>query len=204
MKTKPTTVPITPAQAKQWRPTGAQAASHRRVRSADSARGEAATAPLPGPLTAAFATAPKDFLGVVLQPLTGTHIAALTQIKSPFVEGIRYGILRLNAGSDRERKKWSARAEAVKNDLTDSLITLYIFSLAPDQVRAALGKGVDFIRAEAAKLTDAMPPFPLDTLGVVLGEHYLASFATAIQFEAAETADGKKTINFPKPAGPTG
>jgi len=164
---------------------------------------EAASAPLPGPLRDAFAAEPPNILGIVLQPVSAAHIAILTQIHNPFVEGIRYGILAGNAATKKEKDAYAKKATQIKDTVEDAVEVLYLFSLTPSEARLMLDRGRDAIRAAALELMDhRLPPIELGGLGGMLAAHYLASFSTQIQHRVAED-EKRQTINFPKPASPT-
>lgn len=135
-------------------------------------------------------------LGLTVQPITGTHLRALTQLKNPFVQMLQLGLMMANAKKAAEKKQLQKRAEAFQTTEDDFMEAFYIFTLTPDQVRAALADANN-IRPEALKLLDTLPPVPVEGfLGAALAEHYIASFATSVQFKAP---DKPGTVTFPPP-----
>jgi len=191
------TVRLDPDQARQWRPNKRQMAIAGRRSRERQKLAQANAAPLPGPLREAFASDPPQILGLRLQPITATHIAALTRINNPFVTGIALGFAHAAAKTRKEKNAIAAKVAAMPVTLEDTVEVLYLFTLAPAEVRHKLTHGPKRIREEAVALLDGLPPVPLDWLGAALAQHYTRSFETRVKYELAREKD---EINFPTPA----
>ena len=199
MKTKPTTVKITPAQAAGWRPPKAQrqVMSHLRTeaRKLDAA---AASAPLPGPLREAFASFPRVILGLALVPVCAGHIAVLTQVNSPFLQAIRLGGQRARARTAPEKKRIETLAAACVATLEHKIEVLFIFTRTYPELRAILARGPEAWADALAGFMVTLPPLAdWDAVETALGLWHAASHATFLQFE---TRKDDRKISFPPTA----
>jgi hypothetical protein len=192
------TVRLTADQAQAWKPTKRQQRLQAQRASKARLSREAATAPLPGPLREAFAAPPRQLMGLELQPVTATHVAALVEIQNPFVDGIRFGLLAASAKTAKEKAAYAKKAEAVKNTIEDAIEVLLLFTSTPECIRARLRDGRQAIRETTRALMDTLTPVPLEWLASALADHYMRSFATCIQHQAKEEKPG--VINFQMPA----
>lgn len=186
-------VPISSEAARAWKPKPEETA---RIARMESNGALAASAPLPGPLRDAFASDPQTFFGIKLQPVTGTHIAALVKLKNKFIDGIRLGMAATQVTDPNEKARLLKQAEDLDVQPEDMLEAFHVFTLTPDGVRKYLAIP-DSIRSVPENITDTLPPFMPDqlsaTLSQALGAHYLDSFKTALNFEATETEGKKKS-----------
>lgn len=177
----------------------------------------AASAPLPGPLREAFAGEAPVLHGFTLQPVTmGLH-PLLVKLGSPLLDIVR--IMREELGSQEgdaaltPEAASAARAERLQKaqariltEITadeEALVeTVFCFVTATTELRQILAKGRDTFREVAMRtIGDRLHPAQFAELQQAVSAHYAASFATAIQHEAAKGKDDGTVFTAP-PAKP--
>lgn len=172
------------------------------------ANAEAAAAPLPGPMRDAFAADPLKVHGFTLQPVTFGHDAILERISSPLLKIIaiyRRVLKKHLVGKSAEEIDMRSIAEEttrliedeIKSDPEENAETVFVFLHNPPKLRAMLNKGRQFFREQVmAELGDKHHPAVINDLARAVAAHYMASFATAVQYQRAPE-DGEE--GFPSP-----
>ena len=170
--------------AAAWQP---DAETISKLQASDTAGAIAQATPLPGPLREAFASPPRQFCGLTLQPLTATHIAALVRLKNPMPDAFRLGMAAAQTKDPEEKKSLSDRAEKMDISADQLFECLFLFTLRPAQVRKflSLAHPVQVLASEARILMDNFAPVDQSILFTTIANHYFESFATAVQYQAS-------------------
>jgi hypothetical protein len=156
----------------------------------------AAAAPLPGPLREAFAGEPRTVGGFTLQPVTAGLVAVLARIQSPVFDVIR--VVRAHADEHLTPAQLAALLETEIQSEPEAMIeTVFAFVTPAKERRALLDRGRAVWREAAMdRIGDALHPAQLADLERAVGEHFAASFATVVQYEARR--EGREP-GFPLP-----
>jgi len=172
-----------------------------RAKKTFAATAGASHAVLPGPLREAFADGSRTVGGHTLLPVTLGLTAILGQINSPLLDVLR--IMRECMTEDVGVAGDSAEARAkahklrmanadqriaeIKGDEAAAVETVFCFLTPPAELRRLLAAGRDKFRETAlAALADKLHPVVLAELQRAIGVHYMASFATVVQYGAAQ------------------
>lgn len=179
----------------------------------------AGATPLPGPLREAFAGDPPSLHGFTLQPVTmGLH-PLLVKLNSPLLEIVRIMREALSDGIDGDKDLTPEEATAaraarlikahrriaaeVKAEDETMVETVFAFVTPITDLRQILAKGRDVFREAALRAVgDKLHPVQFAELQQAVGAHYAASFATALQYEAAKSGEDGTVFTVP-PAMPT-
>lgn len=166
----------------------------------------AAAAPLPGPLREAFAGEPVKLHGLTLQPVNAWLIAILTRIKSPLLDIVeiyrRHGAAFASA-SPEQRPEIEARIAseigALKSPPESIIETVFAFVTEVEKLQEILDAG-KFTRTALREIGKRFHPAQLGQIEQAIGQHFAASFATALELENKPTNDG--SVFTPPPADP--
>lgn len=168
---------------------GMVAQHERRQAGLEAARGKA----LPGPLRAAFAGEPLVVRGRTFVPVTAGLLAILERIGSPLP-----AMVRLKARFPD--KKVEDLAHIIERELKpepEALIeTVWVMTNPLAATRTALAKGrTAFREMVMTTFGDILPAAHLGELQVAAAQWFIASFATAVEYEAEKEPDA----GFPSP-----
>lgn len=159
-----------------------QAAAAREHQAMQEARGN----PLPGPLSEVFASAPKTLLGQSLADIAGIHLAALTRIKSPFMQGLRVAMLISQAPDAEAKARLLERAAALECTAEDTATVMVIFTTPAEDVLRQMRSphfGTE-IADKALQLLVKLPPLAdWDSVQSALAAHYSLCFCARLELE---------------------
>jgi hypothetical protein len=166
----------------------------------------ASAAPLPGALREAYAGEPRTVQGLTLQPVNAWLLAILTRLESPLLDII--AIYRANAarftaaGLAEEKalieKEIQAEVERIKVPPEKIIETVFAFTTPVEQCQDLLDAGT-FRKQALLTLGKKLHPSQLAQLERAIGEHFAASYATALEFQAPPDPSGG-TVFTPPPA----
>ena len=218
MNAQPTPAPVADDPAEKPYPGYARevAALAARVEAANRAHAE----PFPGPLHAAMVAAPPVVHGFTLQPVEMGLLILLKRLNSPLLDVVR--ILREELtrqdDADESTPELAAAARAarqkrandrltaeIKTEDENFVETVYCFVKPVAEVRALLATGREKFREAAQReIADKLHPVKFAELQAAVGEHYAASFATAVQYEPPKGKDDGTVFTQPPAAVKTG
>ncbi len=170
--------------------------------------GAAASAPLPGPLREAYAGEPRRLHGLTLQPVNAWLLAILTRLESPLLDII--AIYRANAarfaaaGQAEEKavieKEIQVEVERIKVPPEKIIETVFAFTTPVEECQDLLDAG-KFRKQALLTLGKKLHPRQLGDLERAIGEHFAASYATALEFQPPANPNGEAV--FTPPPAPT-
>ena len=183
-----------------------------------AAAGKAKATALPGPLRAAFAGEPRRLHGFTFQPVNAWLIAILTRIESPLLELVR--IYRsharefIDAGEIADAAERTAALERVNAAVAEeiekeikpapdaAMETVFAFVTPVEELQALLDESrAKFMSAARARI-GTLHPGTVSELERVCGEHFTASFTTALSVSAKAPENGGESVFTPPPATP--
>ena len=168
----------------------------------------AAAAPLPGPLREAFAGEPVKLHGLTLQPVNAWLLAILIRIKSPFLQMVQiyqshaaeFATAKTAEGRAEIESRIAAKIAAIESSPEAIIETVFAFVTDVEKLQELLDAG-KFTRTALREIGKKYHPAQLTQIKDAIGQHFFASFATALKLEAPAVNDGTQTFPQP-PAGP--
>lgn len=149
---------------------------------------------LPGPLRAAFAGEPLVVRGRTFVPVTAGLLAILERISSPLP-----AMVKLKANHpDKPVAELARLIETQLKPEPEALIeTVWVMTNPLAATRAALAKGRPAFREMVlTTFGDVLPAAHLGELQVAAAQWFIASFATAVEYEAEKD---EANTGFPSP-----
>jgi hypothetical protein len=175
----------------------------------------AQAAPLPGPLRDAFAGAPRRITagGKVwtFEPVCAWLMAILVRVESPLLDIVRIyreQLASADAGGEGQGEGGQATIQAriaaevakLKPSPDASLETVFAFLTPVEECQALLDVDrLDFIHA-ARQTLGKLHPSDLAILERACGEHFSASFTTALSISPVPSESGGEVFSTPPPA----